>query len=42
MKTWVKIAFGISLSFTCVFACVGYAALSRPLSVSGTATASAP
>ena len=27
MKTWVKIAFGISLSFMCVFACVGYGAV---------------
>ena len=35
VKTWFKVFWGISLSFMCLFACVGYAAISGNLTVSG-------
>ena len=36
MKAWLKILLGISLSFMCVFSCIGYAAVSAPMRVFGT------
>lgn len=42
MKTWARIAFCVSLSFLCLVACVGYAALSEPLTVTGTASVKGP
>ena len=37
MKTWMKITACISLSVLCLFACIGYAAVSRNLAVTGSA-----
>lgn len=37
MKAWMKTALCISLSFMCLFCCVGFAALSTELSVGGAA-----
>ena len=42
MKTWTKAVLGISLSFMCLFACVGYAAISGNLSILGTAEIEPP
>ena len=39
MKTWLKAMLCISLSLMCIFACIGYAAISNQLVISGTATA---
>lgn len=35
MKTWVKVVFGIMLSFMCVFTSLGYASLSESLKING-------
>lgn len=35
MKQWMKIAICMSLSFMCLFACVGYAMLGRDLTIGG-------
>ncbi|MBR2721197.1 MAG: hypothetical protein IKB75_00260 [Clostridia bacterium] len=42
MKAWLKILLGISLSFMCIFSCVGYAALSDTLGITGTARTDIP
>ena len=41
MKTWVKCLMCISLSLMCMLTCVGYAAVSGNLSISGTVSATA-
>ena len=41
MKAWMKTALCISLSFMCLFCCVGFAALSENLGLSGSAGAEA-
>ena len=38
MKSWVKALFCVSLSFMCLFTCVGYAATSGNLNISGEVT----
>ena len=42
MKTWIKSLICISLSFMCLFACVGYALVSDHMNITGTATAAPP
>jgi len=42
MKMWIKAILGISLSFMCLFTCVGYAAINSELSVFGEIEASPP
>ncbi len=42
MKAWLKVLTCISLSFMCIFCCVGYAAISDSLIVSGTAKVKPP
>ena len=42
MKTWTKAILGISLSFMCLFTCIGYAAVSDTISVFGKAKAEPP
>ena len=42
MKTWVKGLICISLSFMCLFTCVGYALVSEHMNITGTATAEPP
>ena len=42
MKTWIKAALCISLSFMYLFCCVGYAILSMEMNIAGTVEASPP
>lgn len=42
MKMWMKIALCISLSFMCIFVCVGYASLNSELTINGMAESSPP
>jgi len=42
MKTWLKAAIGMALSFMCLFSCLGYASLSDFMTVSGTAKTDIP
>ena len=42
MKTWMKTMLCISLSLMCLFACIGYAALSGNLTITGTASIEKP
>lgn len=42
MKTWLKCLIGISLSLMCLFTCVGYAAVSGSLTISGSVEALPP
>jgi hypothetical protein len=42
MKMWIKAILGISLSFMCLFTCVGYAAISGNLMISGNVEANPP
>ena len=42
MKVWQKVVLCVALSCMCLFTCVGYALVSRNMSVTGTATATPP
>ncbi len=42
MKMWIKAILGISLSFMCLFTCVGYAAMSQNLVIRGNVEAEPP
>ena len=42
MKMWIKTILGISLSFMCLFTCVGYAAMSQNLVIRGNVEAEPP
>ena len=42
MKMWIKAILGISLSFMCLFTCVGYAAMSQNLVINGNVEAEPP
>lgn len=42
MKIWIKAILGISLSFMCMFTCVGYAAVSGILNVNGNVESKPP
>jgi len=42
MKTWIKVLLGITLSFMCLFTCVGYASVTSNMYISGDVEVSPP